>query len=139
RRSSDLGPIEAMDFSAMRLDDGTADRQPQANPRRSGLAMSAGEFLEHRILAPDGQSWSIVRDRDAQSIADYFGSNRHRAARRGVFGRVFEQVYQHALDQQGIESHQRQAGRKTYFDAVLLQNAARGVERRAYHFFERLP
>ena len=114
------GPIETKDFSTMRLDDGAADRQPQAHPRRSGLAMSAGEFLEHRILAPDGQPWSIVRDRNAQVIGENFGCNRHRAARRGVFGGVFEQVYQHALDQQGIESHQRQVGRKTHFDAVLL-------------------
>jgi hypothetical protein len=52
--------IFARDAAAMRLHDGAAYRQPQADAGDSGFFAAAFKFLKHRLFAPQGQTRAIV-------------------------------------------------------------------------------
>src|SRR6267154_5221243 len=54
------GSVESRDLPAVRVDDGTADREAQADARRGRFTMTTGKFLEHRILTAGRQPWAIV-------------------------------------------------------------------------------
>ena len=58
---------------------------------------------------------------------------------RRVLRRVFQQIDQHAFNQQGVEAHQRQVARQPHFESMLFKHMSRGVERGSHHLFQRLP
>ena len=62
------GPRLAGDGAAVRLDDGAADRQAQADAGRGAFLAAALEHLEDRLLAVPRQARSVVVDRDLDTL-----------------------------------------------------------------------
>ena len=134
--------VLAADGAAMRLHDGAADRQAQADARAwRSPRWPRSNFSNMRFLAPLGQAGAVVVDgritlhRSLGARADLDG-----AAGGRVLGGVLQQVDQHALDQHGIEVQQRQVVGQVARRAVAPgQRGAAGRQRAADHFLERLP
>ncbi len=54
--------LRCRDFPLVRLNDGAANGETQADAGCRGLAFTAGKFLKYRLLAPGGQARTVVRD-----------------------------------------------------------------------------
>src|SRR3989441_5451391 len=77
------------DVPALRVDDGAADREPEAEPAR---LLSDGtrseEALEEAVLLIQGYAWSLIRDRNPHIPVNAFGADRY----AGALGRVLAGV-----------------------------------------------
>src|SRR5439155_24839714 len=98
-------PGLAPDAAAVGLDDGAADREPQAG---AAARADAVELVEDLLLLPGGQAGAAVGDLHDDLVAPAMRLHVDRLAGRCVLGRILDQVDEHLLDEQAIDVHGRQ-------------------------------
>ena len=129
------------DAAAVRLDDGAADREPEPDARRRGLALAARELLEERFLPARRQAGAVVRDRRDDLVAAQRAPRPSPCclaactSRRSPAGCTKTRSIEHRIE---VQQRQvvRDGGRRRRCRA---RSDADRLQRAADHFLQRLP
>ena len=131
--------VRGGDRAAVRGDDRLGDRQPKPDAALRGLELDAVELVEKPGLLAGRKAGTTVGDLDGYPPRQRLRRQLDRRSRRGVLGRVLQQVGKDLLDQHRIDIDQRQIGGKHNLDAMLRQSVLHTHEDAADEFLERRP
>jgi len=131
-RAGTVLTVSRHDKAALRLDEATADRQPEPGAGALPvLRLDSVELVENPFEIAGRNARSFIDDFDRHDVAIAPGAHVDTGAKRGLIGGIIEQVEQHLLEQHGIDPQHRQIGRDLDLDAMLAQHTGGVLQRRA--------